>query len=119
MALNMRAIQDLPTYRNREKGEIEDLHDVTLDFFSCQNTTNEDEEPDVLISFVTKEDKEHFFFASSALKNFLIDNVNEAEDKDGALSFPGYEITISYGGKKKSKNGRKYNVWEVTARDKD
>lgn len=114
MALNKKSISSAPTYTNREKGDLEDLREKkTLDFFSLQNTTNEAGESDVLVSFVVKEDKEQFFFASSALKNFLIDNVENAEEKDGAYSFSEDVVEITYKGQKKGKSGRKYNVWEV------
>lgn len=113
MALNKKSISSAPTYAGREKGDLEDIQKKTLDFYSLQNTTNEAGEADVLVSFTVKEDKEQFYFASSALKNFLLDNVENAEEKDGAYSFPDDRVIISYAGQKKGKSGRKYNVWEV------
>ena len=113
MALNKKSISSAPTYVGREKGDLDDIQQKTLDFFALQSTTTESGESDVLVSFVVKEDKEQFYFASSALKNFLLDNVENAVEKDGAYSFPDDTVIITYAGQKKGKSGRKYNVWEV------
>lgn len=103
----------------KEKGELEEIIDkeFTLDTFS--DTVNG--EGEVLISFNVKEIPDKFFFASGTLKDFICDNITDNEDivrLDGGYQFAPSDgiVSVTYEGKKQSKNKRMYNSWRVVVK---
>ena len=106
--LNTKAIANSPIF-NREKGEIDEIKNFTLE---CA-TISESGDGECLVAVTFKESTKRFW-ASGVLANFIMDNTDLEKMNDTDYDFSAYDIKVSFDGKKTSKNNRKYNAWNIT-----
>lgn len=105
--LDTKAIANSPIF-NREKGVIDEIKNFTLE----HATISESSDGEVIVCVTFKESPKRFW-ASGVFANFIMDNLNVDKVNDTDYDFSGYDIKVSFGGKKTSKNKLKYNVWEI------
>ena len=106
-SLNTKAIANSPIF-NREKGGIDEIKNFTLE----HATISESSDGECMIAVTFKESPKRFW-ASGVFANFIMDNTDVEKVNDTDFDFSAYGIKVSYGGKKTSKNNRKYNAWEI------
>lgn len=105
--LNTKAIANSPIF-NREKGEIDEIKNFTLE----HATISESGDSECMVAVTFKESPKRFW-ASGVFADFIMSNTDLEKVNDTDLDFSPYEIKVSFGGKKTSKNNRKYNSWEI------
>ena len=105
--LNTKAIASSPIF-NREKGEIDEIKNFTLE---CA-TISELSGGECLVAVTFKESPKRFW-ASGVLADFILDNTDLEKVNDTDFDFSAYDIKVSFCGKKTSKNNRKYNAWKI------
>lgn len=96
------------------KGEVEEIKANTLNNFAVvDNSAN----GDTMVAFTVKETPDKYYWASTTLKNFLLDNTDLAEEFDdtGVHHFPDDTVVITHEGKTplKSDKSKSANVWKV------
>lgn len=106
--LNTKAIANSPIF-NREKGEIDEIKNFTLEHATI--STSGDSECMVAVTF--KESPKRFW-ASGVFAEFIMDNTDLEKMNDTDYDFSAYDIKVSFDGKKTSKNNRKYNAWKIS-----
>lgn len=113
MALNKKSLG--PSILSKEKGNVEEVKGMTLHSFAI---VPNNEDGTTMVAFSTNEAEDKYFWASTSLKNFLEDNVENAEDYDdtGVYHFPEDTVTITHCGKTPLKNdkSKSANVWKIT-----
>lgn len=105
--LNTKAIANSPIF-SREKGEIDEIKNFTLEHV----TISESSDGECMVAVTFKESPKRFW-ASGVFADFIMDNTNVDKVNDTDYDFSGYDIKVSFGGKKTSKNNRKYNAWSI------
>ena len=105
--LNTKAIANSPIF-SREKGEIDEIKNYTLEYV----TISESSDGECMVAVTFKESSKRFW-ASGVFADFIIDNTDVDKVNDTDFDFSGYDIKVTFGGKKTSKNNRKYNVWVI------
>lgn len=105
--LNTKAIKSSPIF-SREKGEIDEIKNFTLKYA----TISESCDGECMVAVTFKESPKRFW-ASGVFAEFIMDNTDIEKENDTDFDFSPYDIKVSFGGKKTSKNNRKYNVWEI------
>lgn len=116
-ALNTRAIASSPIF-SREKGEIDEIKNYTLKhatIVTSKHATIEspDTDGEIMVA-VTFAESEKRYWASGSFADFITDNTDIDKINDTDLNFEPYNVKVTYGGKKTSKNNRKYNSWEIS-----
>lgn len=106
--LNTKAIFNSPIL-SREKGEIDEIKNFTLEHV----TILESRDGECMVAVTFKESPKRFW-ASGVFANFIMDNTNTDKVNDTDYDFSGYDIKVSFDGKKTSKNNRKYNSWKIS-----
>lgn len=106
-SLNTKAIANSPIFI-REKGEIDEIKNFTLEYATI--STSGDEECMVAVTF--KESPKRFW-ASGVFANFILDNSDLDKVNNTDFDFSEYDIKVTFDGKKTSKNNRKYNAWKI------
>lgn len=106
--LNTTSIASSPIF-SLEKGEIDEINGYTLKHATIIPTENEGE---VMVAVTFNESNKRYWasgnFAEFITDNYDVDKVNETD-----LDFTPYGITVTFAGKKTSKNNRKYNSWSI------
>ena len=105
--LNTKATANSPIF-SREKGEIDEIKNFTLEYA----TISESSDGKCMVSVTFKESSKRFW-ASGVFADFIIDNTDVCKVNDTDFDFSGYNIKVTFGGKKNSKNNHKYNVWKI------
>ena len=105
--LNTKAIANSPIFY-REKGEIDEIKNFTLE----HATISETGDGECMVAVTFKESPKRFW-ASGVFAEFVMDNTNLEKVNDTDYDFSAYDIKVSFDGKKTSKNNRKYNAWKV------
>lgn len=112
MALNKKTLGT--TLLSNEKGTNEEIKGCHLDKFAIVENKADGTE---MICFSVKEISGKYFWASTSLYEFLIDNVENAlyDDNEITYSFPEDEVVITYCGKTplKSDKFRTANTWKI------
>lgn len=108
-ALNTRAIASSPIF-SREKGEIDEIKNYTLKHATIVSA---DTDGEIMVA-VTFAESEKRYWASGSFADFITDNTDIDKINDTDLNFEPYNVKVTYGGKKTSKNNRKYNSWEIS-----
>ena len=106
--LNTKAIAKSPIF-SCEKGEIEEIKNFTLE----HATISESSDGKCMVAVTFKESPKRFW-ASGVFADFIMDNTDLEKVNDTDLDFSAYDIKVSFGGKKTSKNNRKYNSWKIS-----
>lgn len=106
--LNTEAIANSPIFL-REKGEIDEIKNYTLEYVTI--SASGDSECMVAVTF--KESPKRFW-ASGVFSSFILDNMDLDKVNSTDYDFSGYDIKVTFDGKKTSKNNRKYNSWKIT-----
>ena len=104
-----------PAILNYEKSKNEILmgKEYELDEFALVNNLKTNEE---MIAFTVTEFPEKYFWASTALNNFISDNVDIGIFDDDRLTYKfEHKVFITYGGKKtlKSDETKQCNIWKI------
>ena len=104
-----------PAILNYEKSTNEELMEKNYELnefaLIINNETNEE-----MIAFTVKEFPEKYFWASTALNNFISDNVDIGIFDEDRLTYKfEYNVYITYGGKKtlKSDETKQCNIWKI------
>lgn len=105
--LNTKAIKSSPIF-SREKGEIDEIKNFTLEYATISGSCD----GECMVAVTFKESPKRFW-ASGTFANFIMDNADLEKVNDMDFDFSPYDIKVSFGGKKTSKNNRKYNAWEI------
>lgn len=112
MALNRKALGT--TLLTLEKGKVEDVKELTLDSFALVTNVENGED---MVCFKTVEKPDTYFWASTSLHRFLVDNVENAmfDSENLTYSFPDDTVVITHNGKVplKSDNNKSANVWII------
>ena len=100
---------------NYTKSANEELMDKNyeLDEFTVLNNVETGEQ---MIAFTVKEKTEQYFWASTALYNFLADNIDVANYNEDRISYTFEEkLFVTYCGKKalKSDKNKQCNIWKL------
>ena len=105
--LNTKSIASSPIF-SLEKGEIDEIKNFTLKHATIVPA----EEGDCMVAVTFNESNKRYWasgnFAEFITDNYDVDKVNETD-----LDFTPYGISVTFAGKKTSKNNRKYNAWEI------
>ena len=113
MALNKKSLG--PNILSLEKGTNEEVQKMELDKFAEVENSSDGT---IMICFTTKEVPNKYFWASTSLYNFLLDNIENAEYDEDTLcySFPEDKVFITHKGKVPLKNdkSKSANVWLIT-----
>lgn len=113
MTLNKKSLG--PSILSLEKGTSEEVQKMELDKFAVVENSLDDTS---MICFTTKGIPEKYFWASTTLFNFLLDNIENAEYDENTLcySFPDVKVFITHKGKVplKSDKSKSANVWSIT-----
>lgn len=104
--LNTKSIANSPIF-NREKGVIDEIKNFTLEHATISESGGE------CMIAVTFTESPKRFWASGVLADFIMDNTDVDKVNDTDYDFSAYDIKVSFGGKKTSKNNRKYNAWSI------
>lgn len=107
-ALNTSAIASSPIF-SLEKGEIDEIKNYTLKHATIV-TADTDGEVMVAVTFAESEKR---YWASGNFATFITDNTDVDKVNETDLDFSPYGITVTFEGKKTSKNNRKYNSWNI------
>lgn len=106
--LNTTSIASSPIF-SLEKGDINEIKNFTLKHAVIIHTETEGE---VMVAVTFNESDKRYWasgnFAELITDNYDVDKINETD-----LDFTPYGITVTYEGKKTSKNNRKYNSWKI------
>ena len=106
--LNTKSIASSPIF-SLEKGEIDEIKNFTLKHATIVSTETEG---GVMVAVTFNESNKRYWasgnFAEFITDNYDVDKVNETD-----LDFTPYGISVTFAGKKTSKNNRKYNAWEI------
>lgn len=105
--LNTKAIAKSPIF-NREKGEIDEIKNFTLE----HATISASNDGECMVAVTFKESSKRFW-ASGVFAEFVMDNTDLEKMNDTDYDFSAYDIKVSFDGKKTSKNNRKYNAWKI------
>ena len=105
--LNTTSIASSPIF-SLEKGEIDEIKNFTLKHATIVPA----EESECMVAVTFNESNKRYWasgnFAEFITDNYDVDKVNETD-----LDFTPYGITVTFAGKKTSKNNRKYNSWTI------
>lgn len=107
-ALNTKAIATSPIF-SREKGEIDEIKNFTLEYA----TISESGDGECMVAATFKESPKRFW-ASGVFSDFIMDNTDLDKVNNTDYDFSAYDIKVTFGGKKTSKNNRKYNAWKIS-----
>jgi len=116
MALNKKSLGPaiLSLHKASEGNTL--LKDVTLNEFAVVNNSATGQ---VMVAFTVHEHPDYYFWASTTLFDFLIDNVENAEEnpETRCLYFPEDEVRITHMGTVplKSDPSHTCNVWNIIA----
>ena len=106
--LNTTSIASSPIF-SLEKGEIDEIKNFTLKHATIVPAENDGE---VMVAVTFNESNKRYWasgnFAEFITDNYDVDKVNETD-----LDFTPYGISVTFTGKKTSKNNRKYNSWKI------
>lgn len=111
MALIKKALG--PQILSFEKGNVEEVKSFTLDKFAIIPET---EKNDMMVAFSVKENKK-YYWASTKLSEFLLDNQENAEYDNDTMtySFPEDTVKITHTGKTQLKSDptKSCNTWLI------
>ena len=106
--LNTTSIASSPIF-SLEKGGIDEIKNFTLKHATIIPTETEG---GVMVAVTFNESNKRYWasgnFAEFITDNYDVDKVNETD-----LDFTPYGISVTFAGKKTSKNNRKYNLWKI------
>ena len=106
--LNTTSIASSPIF-SLEKGEIDEIKNFTLKHATIVQTETEGE---VMVA-VTFNESDKRYWASGNFAEFITDNYDVDKVNETDLDFTPYGISVTFTGKKTSKNNRKYNSWKI------
>ena len=105
--LNTKSIASSPIF-SLEKGEIDEIKNYTL-----KHATIVPAEEGGCMVAVTFNESNKRYWASGNFAGFITDNYDVDKVNETDLDFTPYGITVTFAGKKTSKNNRKYNSWTI------
>ena len=105
--LNTTSIASSPIF-SLEKGEIDEIKNFTLKHATIVPTENGD-----CMVAVTFNESNKRYWASGNFAEFITDNYDVDKVNETDLDFTPYGISVTFTGKKTSKNNRKYNSWKI------
>ena len=106
--LNTTSITSSPIF-SLEKGEIDEIKNFTLKHATIVASEKESE---VMVA-VTFNESNKRYWASGDFADFITDNYDVDKVNETDLDFTPYGISVTFAGKKTSKNNRKYNSWKI------
>lgn len=106
--LNTKSIASSPIF-TLEKGKIDEIKNFTLKHATIVPAENDGE---VMVA-VTFNESNKRYWASGNFAEFITDNDDVDKVNETDLDFTPYGISVTFAGKKPTKNKRQYNSWEI------